>query len=165
MALRESLTFQPERAREYLERGHWGNETLIQWLNDHAAANPDGSALITEEKTLTWAEFKGSVDKLTNGLMDLGLMKGDLEESFEKGGKTMTRRLNPDRDFTGPDGKTVSLPGRSLLLRFYNRIGGSMIWIAPSPSRGRKHRKIHIVERLDVDGQTRPGFLQAIGTR
>ena len=78
MALRESLTFHPERAREYLERGHWGNETLIQWLNDHAAANPDGSALITEEKTLTWAEFKDSVDKLTNGLMDLGLMKGDV---------------------------------------------------------------------------------------
>ena len=46
----------------------------------------------------------------------LGLMKGDLAETFEKGGQTMTRRMNPDLEFTNPNGEAFTLKGRSLML-------------------------------------------------
>ena len=54
----------------------------------------------------------------------LGLMRGDLEDSFEKDGRRITRRLNPDREFIAPNGTTLRLPGRALM--FVRNVGHLM---------------------------------------
>ncbi len=55
-----------------------------------------------EDKTLAYANW-------------LGLMQGTLTAKLTKGGRDVTRALNPDRDFIAPDGSTQSLKGRALL--------------------------------------------------
>ncbi|MCP5326747.1 MAG: malate synthase G [Oceanospirillaceae bacterium] len=54
----------------------------------------------------------------------LGLMQGNLEESVTKNGKTFVRRMNPDREYTGVDGKKFSVKGRSML--FVRNVGHLM---------------------------------------
>ncbi len=57
-----------------------------------------------------------SEDKIVCYKNWLGLMKGDLKIQFEKNGKTLERKLNPDRSYISRDGKDLKLHGRSLLL-------------------------------------------------
>jgi len=91
--------------------------------------NPDGNQdkaavhdIYLESAITTIVDHEDSVaavdaeDKVLGYKNWLGLMKGNLQTEVEKKGKKFTRKLNPDREYTAPDGSKIKLSGRALML-------------------------------------------------
>ena len=102
-----------------------GLHAEIQIDPDHSVGATDPAGIkdvLLESAITTIQDCEDSVaavdgeDKVTVYRNWLGLMKGDLKETFIKGGAEMTRSLNPDRNYIAPDGSNLRLSGRSLML-------------------------------------------------
>jgi malate synthase len=102
-----------------------GSRIEIQIDRSHpiGKAHPAGVKDVVLEAAITTIEdcedavaAVDAADKVTVYRHWCGIMKGTLEATFDKNGRPLTRRLNPDKTFITPIGRKLTLPGRSLLL-------------------------------------------------
>jgi len=106
-------------------------EVVVEREHRIGRADPAGIADVLLEAALsTIVDLEDSVavvdaeDKVAAYANWLGLMPGDLEETFDKGGVAITRRLNPDRVYEAANGGALIIPGRSIL--FVRNVGHMM---------------------------------------
>ncbi|MFO0987438.1 MAG: class I adenylate-forming enzyme family protein [Alphaproteobacteria bacterium] len=78
LALRAAIRFDPERAREYVRRGWWRDDTISKWLARHAAERPDAPAVVHGARVLSWAQLADKVARLAHALHGAGVAKGEV---------------------------------------------------------------------------------------
>ena len=110
-----------------------GLHVEVRFDRDHPVGRTDAAGIadvMLEAALTTIADCEDSVaavdaaDKLVAYRNWLGIMTGELSDTFEKGGRTVTRTLADDRSFTDTDGNEQALPGRSLM--FVRNVGHLM---------------------------------------
>ena len=106
-------------------------EIVIDAASPVGATDPLGiSDVILEAALTTIVDLEDSIaavdaeDKLAAYRNWLGVIRGDLTDTFDKGGRTLTRALSEDREWTAPSGSAFKLKGRSLL--FVRNVGHLM---------------------------------------